>query len=139
MKAIIYHSLSKRKRSFAIANQFEGDKFEIKSTKKTIKWTPLQMFFYGYLTTTNKKVDIQDIDIDLTKYDEIYLVSPVWAGRINPFMKEFLKRYPLEKKKIHIIGSCDGGYSKYFDSFEKCLDESNEIVEELIYVKGVKE
>lgn len=99
---------------------------------------PFQLFYYGFLTVSDRPVQIQEIDIDLNKYDEIYLVSPVWAGRINPFMKQFLKQYPLKNKKIHIIASCDGGYKNYFESFKKQVDLSNEVVEEIVYIKGIK-
>ena len=138
MTAIIVHSTSSKQRSLEIAKGIKGDLYHIEHVKKPMKSKFLQMFVFGYQTVTNKPVKIQPIQIDLNKYDEFYLISPVWAGRINPYMKQFLREHPLQNKKIHIIASCDGGYEKYFETFEKELDDSNEIVEELIYVKGVK-
>jgi len=76
------------------------------------------------------------MDLDFDKYSDIYLVSPVWAGRVNAYMRQFLIEHPFENKRVHIIGSCDGGYKDYFSSFKKFIEPSNEIVETSIYVKG---
>lgn len=139
MKAIIVHSVSKYKRSLEVAEKFEGDIFFIEHVKKPIRFFPFQLMVYGFQTVANKKVMIKPIDIDLDKYDEFYLVSPVWAGQTNAYMKQFLEDYPLKNKLIHIIGTSLGGYEKFFNEFKKHLDESNKIVEETMYVKGEKQ
>jgi hypothetical protein len=138
MKAIVYFSLSKKKSSKKIALEVTGEHFEIIPVKKTLKCVPMQMFYYGYLTVANKSVDIVPIDIDLNSFDEITLVSPVWGGQVNVYMRQFLLANPLKNKKITIIGSCSGGYKNYFSSYDKFIDSSNEIIEKIIYVKGIK-
>jgi len=138
MKAIIYHSMSKHGRSKKIANEIDGDHFQIIPTRKPIKFIPFQMIYYGYLTVLNKEAPINKIDIDFDKYDEIVLVSPVWAGRANAYMRQFLKEYEFHGKKVSIIGSCDGGYDKYFASFKGLIDGCNDIIERSVYVKGIK-
>jgi hypothetical protein len=139
MNVTIFNSTSKRKRSFNIASTLEGDKFEIKSVKKPIKSMFCQMIFYGYQTVVKKSVKIRPLHIDLDKYDEIYLVSPVWAGRINAYMRQFLIENPIRNKKIHIISSSLGENPKFFTTFKKFLDESNDIIEETEYIKGIKQ
>ena len=139
MNAIIFHSTSKRKRSFNIASTIEGDKFEIKSVKKPIKGMFCQMVYYGFQTVAKKSVKIQPLHINLDKYDELYLVSPIWAGRINAYMKQFLIENPIKNKKIHIISSSDGQNPKFFSTFKTFLDESNDIIEEIEYIKGIKQ
>lgn len=139
MNAIIYHTTTKYQSSLIVSNNFEGDKFQVKSPKKLLKSTFWQMFYYGYQTVVKKNVKILPVDIDFNKYDEIFLVSPVWAGRINAYMRQFLKEYPFKNKKVHIIANSLGENPKYFTSFKKFLDESNEIVEESVYIKGVKQ
>lgn len=139
MTAIIVHSVSKRKRSLEIAKSFDGDLFEIKSQKPVIKFYPFQLMVYGFLTVANKTVFIEDIEIDFDQYDNIILISPVWAGRVNAFMRQFLKEHPFTNKKVTIVASCNGGYDKYFDSFAQYLDASNTIVDKQAYVKGVKQ
>lgn len=139
MNAIIFHTTTKHQSSLIVSNNFEGDKFQIKSTKKTPKSTFCQMFIFGYQTMAKKKVLIQPLDINFDKYDEIYLVSPVWAGRINAYMRQFLKDYPIKNKKIHIIANSLGDNPKYFNTFKAFLDPSNTVVEESVYQKGVKQ
>jgi hypothetical protein len=136
MKAIIYHSVSKHHRSKNIALAIEGDHYEIESVKKPIKFVPFQMMYYGFLTVANRNAPIKPIEIDFLKYDEIVLVSPVWAGRANAYMRQFLKEHVFHDKKVTIIASCDGGYKKYFESFKGLIDGCNEIVEKIVYVKG---
>lgn len=139
MKVILYHTMSKNRNSETIATSFKGDVFEIKGSKKPIRFVPLQMFIYGFKTVAKRNIKLQPLNIDLDKYDEIVLVSPVWAGRVNAFMRQFLQDNKLKNKKITIVGSCDGGYNNYFDSFDEYLDDSNKVVDKIIYVKGVKQ
>jgi hypothetical protein len=139
MNAVIFHSTSKRKRSFNIASTLEGDKFEIKSVKKPIKSMFCQMVYYGYQTVVKKSVKIQPLHVNLDKYDEIYLVSPVWAGRINAYVRQFLIENPIKNKKIHIISSSQGLNPKFFSTFKTFLDKSNEVIEETVYIKGIKQ
>ena len=139
MKAIIVHSVSKNKRSLEIAKTFEGDIYEIKGTKKPLKFYPFQLVFYGFLTVSKRTVKLQPLDIDFSKYEEIVLISPVWAGQANAFMRQFLKDNRFHDKKVTIIGSCEGGYDKYFESYKGLIDGCCEIVEKQMYVKGVKE
>jgi len=138
MKAIIYFSLSKNKNSKKIASTYEGDIFEIVNKNKVYKTSFANMFFYGYKTMKNKDVPFEAPVIDFSKYDEVVLVSPVWAGRINLFMKKYLEKVPFENKKVIVVGSSDGGYKNYFASFKEVLAASNEIIEEVMYSKGEK-
>jgi hypothetical protein len=139
MTAIIVHSVSKHKRSLAIAKQFEGDVYEIQSKKRTIQFYPFQLAFYGFLTVANRFVPIHEVQIDYDKYDHIVLISPVWAGRVNAFMRQFLKNHPFNGKKVTLVASCDGGCSNYFESFDGLIDDSNTIVDKQVYIKGVKQ
>ncbi|XFA99188.1 hypothetical protein ACAG96_01070 [Candidatus Izemoplasma sp. B36] len=139
MKAIIVHSTSKFQRSLNIAKTIDGDIYRIEHVKKPIKSMFFQMIVYGFQTVAKKSVLIKPIQIDFDKYDEVYLISPVWAGHINAYMRQFLKEHLIKNKKIHIIGTCLGDNIKYFDDFKLYLDESNEIVEESLYVKGEKQ
>lgn len=139
MKAIIYHTLSKAQNSKRIALEIEGDHFEITGTNKIITFVPFQMIYYGYMTVASRIVELEKLDIDFDKYDEVVLVSPVWAGQVNAYMRQFLKENSFTNKKVTLIGSCSGGYKRYFKSFKGLIDDSNEIIERIMYVKGEKE
>ncbi len=138
MNAVIYFSLSKDLNSKRIASTYDGDIFELVNNEKKRKGKGINMFVYGYKTMINKDVDFDVPDIDFDRYDNIVLVSPVWAGKVNLFMKKYLEKVPFKNKKAIIVGSCDGGYKNYFKSYEGLLDESNKVIEEVIYVKGEK-
>ena len=134
MKAIIFNSFSKNRHSEKIAKKIDGDVFEIIPNKR-IKSTFMQMLFYGYATVFKKKMLYSIQDIDFNKYDEIVIVSPVWAGRVNAYTRQFLLDNTFKNKKVIIIGSSDGGYNNYFDSFTELLD-GNTVVDKKMYVKG---
>jgi hypothetical protein len=136
MKAIIYFSLSKEKNSKRIANEIDGDHYELINEGRQIKWVPLQMFYYGFKTVAKKKVKIGVPKIDFDKYDEIVLVSPVWAGRVCAFMKQYLTETVFKNKSVTILGTSKGGYDNYFRSFDNIIHESNKVIEEIMYVKG---
>lgn len=136
MKAIIYHSLSKNKNCQRYANEIVGDHFEVKGIKKSISFVPLQMVIYGFKTVAKRKMKLSPVSINFDQYDEIVIISPVWAGRVNAFMRQFLSDNQFKNKKVTIIGSCEGGYKGYFDSFKNYLDSSNEVKDKLMYVKG---
>lgn len=136
MTAVIYHSISKHQRSATIAQTIDGDHYRIEHVKRPIKCFFFQLFVYGFETAFHKSVKIKPIDIHYDQYDHIVLVAPVWAGRVNAYLRQFLKEQPFQNKKVTLIASCDGGYDRYFDSFRGLIDESNEIVERIVYVKG---
>ena len=136
MNAVIYFSLSKNLNSKKIASTYEGDIFELVNKEKLHKSLFINMFIYGYKTMKNKDVKFDVPVIDFDKYDNIILVSPVWAGRVNLFMRKYLEKTKFKNKNIILVGSCDGGYKNYFKSFNGLIDESNKVIEEVIYVKG---
>jgi hypothetical protein len=136
-KAIIFNSISKNQRSRRIAEEIEGDHYEI-IPKKIIHNKVLQLIVYGFKTVANRPMAYEPISIDYDQYDEIVLVSPVWAGQVSAYMRQFLKDHPFINKQVTIIGSCDGGYKHYFESVKNLLDARNQVVEEIIFVKGEK-
>lgn len=138
MKAIIFFSMSKKQSSRNIAMQIEGDHFEIVNQDKAIKFAVFQMFYYGYKTVVKKEVKFQSPNIDFDKYNEIVLVSPVWAGKANIFMVQYLAKNRFMNKEVTIIGSSMGENKNYFKSFDNLIDESNRVVEHISYIKGSK-
>ena len=136
MNVIVYFSLSKKKNSKKIASTYDGDIYELVNNEKKHSSTFINMFIYGYKTMKNKDINFEIPNIDFNKYDSVTLVSPVWAGRVNLFMRKYLEKVKFKNKNVTIVGSCDGGYKNYFKSFKGLLDESNKVIEEVIYVKG---
>ena len=135
MKAIIYYSLSGRTKE-ELEKRFEGDFFRLKGKIKIPRNYWLQMLYLGMFATFNSKLEYNEIDIDLDKYDEVVLGSPVWAFTTSPFMKKFLKRNRLINKKITLLVTHEGGPGRVMKKFKRQLDSSNTIVEELSIQRG---
>ena len=121
--------------SIICSNDFEGDIFEIKPMGRQVKFVPFQMVVYGFRTVFNRNVRYVDPEINFDLYDEIVLVSPVWAGSVNIYMKKYLENVLFTSKNVTIVGSCSGGYKGYFESYNKVLDPSNKIVKRAMYIK----
>ncbi len=138
MKAVIYFSMSKKKICRSIASEIDGDHFEIVNLHRQIKFVPFQMFYYGFKTVAKKTVKFETPVIDFDKYDEVVLVSPVWAGKVNCFMSEYLSHNKFKNKTVTIIGSSLGENKNYFESFDGLIDESNKIEKHITYIKGIK-
>lgn len=131
MNAIIYHSMSKRKDSEYIAKSFQGDLYQI-SPIKPIRNIILQIFAYGFKTAAKRTAKYEPLEIDFDKYNEVTLVSPVWVGQVNCFMRQFLQDKKFYNKKVRIINVSSSGDTKtLFDSYKPYIDISNDIIEQV--------
>ena len=71
------------------------------------KWTgPVGFIKGGFYSTANKKVEIKMSD-KIETYDELVVISPLWASGITPAIKSFLETVPNDKVNLVIssIGS----------------------------------
>ena len=72
-----------------------------------------------------RDVEIKSINIDLTKYKKIVLITSIWWYGITPVMKRFLKEYNLSGKDIIVAGSNAGWIGHCFKDYETLLPNSN--------------
>lgn len=63
----------------------------------------------GYYSSTNKSVTIQ-FSKELDSYDELVVVSPLWAGGIVPAIREFFKS--VTNDKVNLVITSDGSTLK---------------------------
>lgn len=77
---------------------------------------------------SNYLPEIQDINIDLSKYDEIILGTPVWWYRPVPATRSFLTQNNLSKKTIKPFATNAGWLGKTFKEIKSLCP--NSIVEE---------
>lgn len=56
-----------------------------------------------------RDVEIKDVNVDLSKYKNIVLITCTWWYGISPVMKRFLKEYDLSGKNI-ITASTNAGW-----------------------------
>ncbi|MEI6132573.1 MAG: flavodoxin [Bacillota bacterium] len=53
--------------------------------------------FFGF------KSGIKPIDFSFQKYENVFIGTPVWAGKITPAINSFLSKYSLKGKNIYIF------------------------------------
>ena len=68
--------------------------------------------------------DIEDIDVDLSKYDEIILGTPVWWYRPAPVVRAFLKKYDLSGKTIIPFATNAGWIGRTFAEIKSLCPNS---------------
>jgi hypothetical protein len=83
----------------------------------------------GYYSVTNKSVDIEILG-NLNGADEYIVVAPLWAGRLAPAARAFIKKMPSEK--VHLVISSDGALLKDRSGYKSVTDIENSNNEGLI-------
>lgn len=72
-----------------------------------------------------RDVEIKAINIDLSRYSKIVLITCTWWYGISPVMKKFLKEYDLSSKKIIAASSNAGWIGHCFQDYESLLPNSH--------------
>lgn len=75
-----------------------------------------------------RDVEIKPVNIDLSRYSKIVLITCTWWYGISPVMKKFLKEYDLSSKDIIVASSNAGWVGHCFKDYETLLPNS--------YIKG---
>lgn len=74
--------------------------------------------------SSKKKPEIQSIDKDLSKYDEIIVGSPVWWYTIAPVIRTFLSENDFKGKIIKPFATNAGWLGRTFQEIEKLCPDS---------------
>lgn len=67
---------------------------------------------------------IQKIEVDLSKYDEIILCTPVWWYRPSPAIRAFLVQNDLSGKTIKPVATNAGWLGRTFSGIKKLCPNS---------------
>ena len=73
---------------------------------------------------SNHLPEIQEINVDLSKYDELIIGTPVWWYRPAPAIRTFLKQNDLSNKIIKPFATNAGWLGKTFKEIEKLCPNS---------------
>lgn len=76
-------------------------------------------------SSSNEMPQIEKINVDLTKYNEIILGSPVWWYTITPVIRTFLKENDLSDKKVVPFATNAGWLGQTFEEVKKLCPNSN--------------
>ena len=112
MKTIlIFYSYSGSTKKFAykIAGEEDADIFEVRDRKK-----PAKLIAYiggGFGAIRMKKSRIEPITADLTAYDKIIIMAPIWAGHPAPAILNVFDMLPGGKQVQVLLVSMSGDSS----------------------------
>lgn len=90
-----------RKLAYQIANEQGADLFEIKATEKITG--DLGFWWCGRFGMHHWGMSIEDSNLDLSKYAEITLCSPVWVFGISSPVIEFCKKHSGQVKSVNYV------------------------------------
>lgn len=136
---VIYYSKTGNTKLIAeaIASEVNADLFEIQR-QKDIKSSGFMLYFRGgFESMTRKNIRLEKKEIDLEKYDLVFLGTPVWAWRLNPVVRSFLKKVKIENKKIGLFACCAGSAEGVLADLKNTL-KKNAILGESEYVEPLK-
>ncbi len=72
-----------------------------------------------------RDVEIKDVNVDLSKYKNIVLITCTWWYGISPVMKRFLKEYDLSGKNIITASTNAGWIGHSLKDYGALLKDSN--------------
>jgi len=109
---VIYYSYSGSTKKIAEekAEKESSDIFEVKDVKKPGK-------FYAYTVgcfkaMRGKKMKIEPVTIDFSRYEKIIILSPIWAWNNVPQINNILDMLPAGKKVEFVAVSASSGGKK---------------------------
>ncbi len=83
----------------------------------------------GFHASIGKKAKLINYDNDVSQYDEIYIGSPIWNGRLSCPINTVLKNTNLTDKKLtFVLYSGSGEAKKALEKINKKYPESQVII-----------
>jgi hypothetical protein len=102
MTIVFYYSVTGTNASIAraIGKGLNAEVCEIKGVRK---YSFFGMVFWSRM---KRRLPIQPIDIDLSRYSSVILCAPVWAGGPACQMMTFVDKMELRGKKVAVVFGC---------------------------------
>ncbi len=141
-KLVVYYSYTGHTRMIAesIKQKLKCDILEIKPLKEYSTDYQVVVDEEQNNSSNNKMPEIQDINVDLSKYDEIILGSPVWWYTIAPVIRTFLNDNDLSNKKIIPFATNAGWLGHTFEEIQKlCPNSKVENGMNIVYTEDYRE
>jgi|LakMenE01Jun11ns_1017448.scaffolds.fasta_scaffold8949366_1 multimeric flavodoxin WrbA len=134
MKTIyVYYSLTGHVENHV--KKLNGETYKIETKKKLPKSKFMQLVILGYKSSSNKKIEIKECEVDFEAYDKVVLCFPVWSGKVSNPMRSFLEENKFKNKEVDLIVSCGGSTGGAETKVLEYIDASNKIGD----VKIIKE
>lgn len=82
----------------------------------------------GHYSIKKKLVSIKPITVNISDYDNILIISPIWAGYMTPSVRTFITQYQNDITNANIIfTSASGKNEKAFIDFKQYFKNANYI------------
>ena len=122
-KLVLYYSLSGHSKRIAL-DIAAKEKCAIAEVREVKKRSILGAFFSGALAARGRRhADIMPVHLQLSAYDTIVLIAPIWAGYPAPALNSMIAMLP-EGKDVELILSSGSGSSKGSAAGTKALVET---------------
>ncbi|MBN1330319.1 MAG: flavodoxin [Candidatus Heimdallarchaeota archaeon] len=134
---VIYYSKTGNTKLIAetIASELNAELLELKPEKDKLASKGFMLYFKGgYQSMTKKKIKLANIGTNFNNYDLIFLGTPVWAWRLNPVVRSFLKAYNFSGKKFGLFCCCAGSGTKILAEMKNILKD-NEIISQKEFIE----
>lgn len=67
-------------------------------------------FLFGGKSAVMKETpELEPYEVDITKYEQVVLATPVWAGTLAPPLRTFIQKEDLSGKRLALVASSMGG------------------------------
>lgn len=86
-------------------------------------------FLFGGKSAVMKETpELEPYEVDMTKYEQVILATPVWAGTLAPPLRTFIRREDLRGKKLALAASSMGGSpGKTFEHLKALLGVTGDV------------
>lgn len=123
-KIVIYFSRMgyTKKKAYEKANELGCEIIEI-IPKEKIKGI-LGFWWCGRFGMHKWPMEIEDIEVDLSSYKEVYLFTPIWVFSISAPMRKFIQDYGHYLKNVHLslVHFTNTKYLKTVEEVKKVLE-----------------
>ena len=126
-KIVIYYSFEGHTKKIAelISEKLGVEIYEIKP-KDVKKATGFSKYLWGGSQVVMKKApELEEISIDFSQYDEIYMGTPIWAWSFAPPIRTLFEKGYIKGKKINLFYTHGGGPGKAEEKIREEVQKEN--------------
>ena len=137
-RIIVFYSYSGNTKDIAykIREKYNYDLVEIKTVEDYSEDYEAVLASEEKLVPLDYQPDIEKIDVDFSKYDEIILCTPVWWYSVASPVNTFLHTYDLKNKPLIVVATNGGWIGRTFDNIAKLTESEIKNTISLTYEDG---
>lgn len=121
-----------------LAEALDCDAYEIKPkvpyTSADLNWMDTNSRSTIEMKDWDSRPEIIDDEVDMDKYDTVFLGFPIWWYIAPTVVNTFLEKYDFSDKKIILFATSGGsGFGGTVKNIKASVDESTEVIEGEIF------